>query len=128
MPADDYTNRMMQSTKQRKTPPLTFPQEVKPYLTPFRCRVLQSMSNIAYRELGDKIESVGVCLQPDYEETGRRTLWLAIWADMEKAEWSRAHEAISDAIFDLSADWTKDERADYGENIFFALSPVPGKA
>ena len=105
--------------------PLYFPLEAKVLRTPFRAKILQTIYDLAYQELGDKIEYADVFVNSDYyEEPERLALSLTIWADMEWDEWRRADDAISKAFFAQGSSWTAEELADFRQRIDFAIFPV----
>lgn len=104
--------------------PLYFPPDVEALLTPFRVKALQRIYEIAHQHLGDRIKSTVVQPEDSYDEPGHTWLVLAIWADMDKSEWSPADRAIGDAVFDEEASWTEHEREDYLDMIQFEILPL----
>ncbi len=105
--------------------PLYFPLEAKVLRTPFRAKILQTIYDLAYQELGDKIESVDVFVDSDYyEEPERLALSLTIWADVDWEGWRRADDVISKAFFTQASSWTAEELADFRQMIDFAIFPV----
>ncbi len=104
--------------------PLYFPPDAEVLRTPFRALALQSIYEIAHRKLGDRIKSTVVLANADYEEPDHIMLVLAIWADMDKDEWSRANRAINDAVFEETSSWTDDEFTDYSKMIHYEILPL----
>ena len=51
-------------------------------------------------------------------------LVLAIWADVDGEEWSRAFRAISDAVFAMEKSWSQSDRDDYINAIHFEILPL----
>ena len=115
----------LERPKPNRQLPLYFPLEAKVLRTPFRAKILQTIYDLAYQELGAKIESVDVFVNSDYYgEPERQTLSLTIWADMDWEEWSRADDAISKAVSSQESSWTEEERTDFLQMIDFAIFPV----
>ena len=110
--------------KRPALPRLYYPLDARVLRTPFRAKVLETIYEIAHRELGDSIESAVVLTNVDYEEPYRIMLVLAIWVDVDKDEWSRASRAISDAVFVEESSWTEEERDDYLNMIHFEILPL----
>lgn len=104
--------------------PLFFPPDVEPLLTPFRVKALENIYEITHRELGGRIKSTVVAARAGDDEPGRTTLVLAIWADLDSDQWSRADRAISNAVFDAETSWSDAERADYVDMIHFEILPL----
>ncbi len=104
--------------------PLFFSLDARALRTPFRADALQTIYEIAHRELGDNIESAVVLTNVDYEEPNRIMLVLAVWADIDKDEWSRADKAIHNAVFEQEASWTEDELDDYLNTIHYEILPL----
>ena len=103
---------------------LHIPPDAEPLLTPFRAQALQTIYEIAYQELGDRIRSAVVLAEADQEAPDQMSLVLAIWTDVDGTEWSRAFRAISDAVFDLETSWSEADRDDYINTIQFELLPL----
>ena len=102
-----------------------FPLEAKVLRTPFRAKVLQTIYDIAHRQLGDKLKSVEVFVDTDpYVEPERVALAINLVADLDGEEWLKADQAISQEIFEQEAFWTEDERADFRHTIDFAVMPL----
>ncbi len=103
---------------------LHIPPDAEPLLTPFRAQALQTIYEIAYQELGERIRSAVVLVEADQEAPDQMSLVLAIWTDVDGTEWSRAFRAISDAVFDLETSWSEADRDDYINTIQFELLPL----
>ena len=103
---------------------LHIPPDAEPLLTPFRAQALQTIYEIAYQELGDRIRSAVVLAEADQEAPDQMSLVLAIWTDVDGTEWSRAFRAISDAVFDVETSWSEIDRDDYINTIQFELLPL----
>lgn len=103
---------------------LHIPPDAEPLLTPFRAQALQTIYEIAYQELGERIRSAVVLAEADQEAPDHFALVLAIWTDVDGTEWSRAFRAISDAVFDLETSWSEADRDDYINTIQFELLPL----
>ncbi len=103
---------------------LHIPPDAEPLLTPFRAQALQTIYEIAYQELGERIRSAVVLAEADQEAPDQMSLVLAIWTDVDGTEWSRAFRAISDAVFDLETSWSEADRDDYINTIQFELLPL----
>ena len=104
--------------------PLYFPPDVEALLTPFRVKALQRIYEIAHQELGDCIVSTVVEVEYSYDEPGRTSLVLAVWANLDKGEWAPADRAIGDAVFEEEASWTENEIYDYLDMIHFEILPL----
>ena len=103
---------------------LHIPPDAEPLLTPFRAQALQTIYEIAYQELGERIRSAVVLAEADQEAPDQMSLVLAIWTNVDGTEWSRAFGAISDAVFDLETSWSEADRDDYINTIQFELLPL----
>ncbi len=121
---EPFTVSIEDVRKRQPQLPLYFPPDVEALLTSFRVRALQSIYEIAHRQLGDRIKSTVVQADTSYDEPGHTSLVLAIWVDMDKGEWSRADRAISDAVFEEETSWTEYEREDYLDMIHFEILPL----
>ena len=113
-----------EAKKRQPRLPLYFPPDAEPLLTPFRVQTLETIYDIAHRELEDRIKSTVVLTEGRDGEPGSTTLVIAIWADLDQEEWCRADRAISDAVFDIEESWTDAERADYVDTMRFEILPL----
>ncbi len=105
--------------------PLYFPLEARTLRTPFRAQALQTICDIAHRQLGDKLKSVEVFVGIDpYVEPERVALSINLMAELDSEEWLEADQAISQGVFEQETSWTEEERADFRHTIDFAVMPL----
>ena len=124
-PKRDPLSFAVNSTQKRQaTLLLYFPFEAKLLRTPFRGRVLRQIYELAREKLGYHVDSVAVCAAPDPDDPDQVRLLLSVWADIDKYEWREADRAISQAMFELEATWTEDEKADYLKMIDYEILPL----
>ena len=103
---------------------LYFPLDAKALRTPFRASVLQSIYEIARRELGSRMVSAAVEAAADPDDPGRIRLLLSIWANVDRQQWKAVDKTVDQAVFERQAAWTEDERADYLRTIDFEILPL----
>ena len=103
---------------------LHFPTEAEPLLTSFRVHALQTIYEIAQRELGDSLESVAVSVYYDHYEPVPPILVLGIVANIDGEAFGRIHRAVVKAIMLEELLWSDAEKADFNEVIHFDLVPT----
>lgn len=102
-----------------------FPLEARALRTPFRAQALQTIYDIALRQLGDKLKSVDVFVDMDpYVEPKRVALTINLMAELDSEDWLKADQAISQGVFEQEASWTEEERDDFRHTIDFAVMPL----
>ena len=112
------------STVLRDQGRLHFPTEAEPILTSFRVHALQTMYEIAQKELGDSLESATVSVYHDHYEPVPPILVLGIVADIGGEEFGRVHRALVKAIMLEELLWSDAEKAEFNEVIHFDLVPT----
>ena len=103
---------------------LHFPIETRPLLTSFRVHALQTIYEIAQKELGDSLESATVSVYRDHYEPVPPVLVLGIVADIGGEAFGRVHRALVKAIMLEELLWSDAEKADFNEVIHFDLVPT----
>ncbi len=103
---------------------LHFPKEAKPLLTSFRVHALQTIYEIAQKELGDSLESASVSVYHDHYEPIPPILVLGIVADIDGEGFGRIHRAVVKAIMLEELLWSDAEKAEFNEVIHFDLVPT----
>ena len=103
---------------------LYFSPESKSSLTPFRLSALEAILEAASKELERNLKSATVSLYYDHEEPVPPILLLTIVADVDRSEWTRARNAVTEAEIESAASWTDAEREDWQKMIYFDLIPL----
>ncbi len=103
---------------------LQFPMEARPLLNSFRVHALQTMYEIAQKELGDSLESATVSVYYDHYEPVPPVLVLGIVADIDGEAFGRIHRAVVKAIMLEELLWSDAEKAEFNQVIHFDLVPT----
>ena len=111
----------------RKSPPtcLTFTADAAALRTPFRDYVLQTIFEVARKELGDRLKGVvvdKVYFDPYEPEPPKLSLGLA--ADIDGTEYGSVSRSISESVFKEESHWSDTDKKDYYKSIHYALLPL----
>lgn len=103
---------------------LHFPGEARSLRSPFRAYVLETMYDVARKELGSSLKSVTVAKwsqpgEPDSDQLVLKVLCAADWDAINNVQ-----KAILDEIANEAIEWSTDQKRDYSEKIAFELEQV----
>ena len=113
-------------------PRLRIMADARPFLTPFRRRVLRLICARAAAELGATLKTATVSLWRSPEEDAQN-LVLTLEADAGRSERRRVFDEIIEALPHESRTWSEAQREDFRHWIYFELgsrcgSPNPPAA
>jgi len=87
---------------------------------------LQTIHDVAKKELGPALESAVVSTWSDPEEEDSDILLLSMDAKADRQELKRVQDVIFSEIAKEAINWTDQEKKDYSERIYFDLEWVDG--